>query len=893
MVSEALDLFLKARKMPANADLIARWSMAMETQINVMAGDGEPVAGKRSTWTNGTETWWNIRIPHDANSEPKWDDYKLTFPFSVRAEGIGCTGWDWKAKRSRRFGFDFDALTAHAKGVGISPEDLEKVKQAAMQLPYVETRKSTGGAGIHLNVYCDDAGIPCANHTEHAALARCVLGMMSADCNFDFASQIDCCGGVMWIWHRKMTAENGGLSIIKPATKMLSEADLPSNWRDHIEVVTRKRSKVRINEIKDGDDLDTFEKLASARKIIPLDDSHKAQIAALQQTHYTTLWVADHHLLQTHTCALKEVMADKELGLVGVFETSSQGRDPGSPNCFLFPLPNGGWRAFRFSLGVSEANTWSQDGEGWTTCYFNHRPDLRAAAKLHGGLEDPDKAGYTFRTPDAAVEAAKLLGQDDITIDPIFADRRTLLKPHKDGRLVMEIERKKGDADLTEPDGWIHKKTKWVRVFETVVTDKTDDDLGQTEFDNLIRAVKTPARQFVGWCLRDGNEWVWHPSTNIKMLLQNLGNAKDAAERVMGGAVSQSWRLVNLPFQDEYPGGRQWNLDAVQFSDPPAELEPDQVPYHPHWDKIFEHIGVELTPTLRDLPWAQKANITTGADYLKAWVACAFRKPFEQLPYIFLWGDQDSGKSILHEALSVLVTKGGVVQADKALTAEFNGELAGAIICAVEEKDISLTPGAYARIKLYTTAKTIAIRQMRRDVYEVPNTTHWIQTSNIRGACPVETGDTRITVIEVLNLLPEQLIPKEEMLKELKKEAPHLLRTLLDLPLPPVINRLRLPVIVTDSKLTLMRDNLPYAPVLPFVDAMCEFDGFCGRPQLYAAYCAWIDTKTFQPFSEAAFRAELLRVTKDCKVHDDGRRLMVDEKKVFVIDGISLKGGAA
>jgi hypothetical protein len=157
----------------------------------------------------------------------------------------------------------------------------------------------------------------------------------------------------------------------------------------------------------------------------------------------------------------------------------------------------------------------------------------------------------------------------------------------------------------------------------------------------------------------------------------------------------------------------------------------------------------------------------------------------------------------------------------------------------------------------------------------------------------VETGDTRITVIEVLNLLPEQLIPKEEMLKELKKEAPHLLRTLLDLPLPPVINRLRLPVIVTDSKLTLMRDNLPYAPVLPFVDAMCEFDGFCGRPQLYAAYCAWIDTKTFQPFSEAAFRAELLRVTKDCKVHDDGRRLMVDEKKVFVIDGISLKGGAA
>ena len=71
--------------------------------------------------------------------------------------------------------------------------------------------------------------------------------MMSSECNFDFASQIDCCGGVMWIWHRKMTAENHGLEIIKPATKVLTAADLPANWRDHIEVVTRKRSKVRVN----------------------------------------------------------------------------------------------------------------------------------------------------------------------------------------------------------------------------------------------------------------------------------------------------------------------------------------------------------------------------------------------------------------------------------------------------------------------------------------------------------------------------------------------------------------------------------------------------------------------------------------------------------------------
>jgi hypothetical protein len=124
--------------------------------------------------------------------------------------------------------------------------ELEKVKQAACALPYVEVRRSTGGGGIHLYCYLDDAGVPTANHTEHAALARCILGMMSAECGFDFASQIDACGHVMWIWHRKMTAENHGLEIIKPVTQVLSEADLPANWRDHIDVVTRKRSKVRI-----------------------------------------------------------------------------------------------------------------------------------------------------------------------------------------------------------------------------------------------------------------------------------------------------------------------------------------------------------------------------------------------------------------------------------------------------------------------------------------------------------------------------------------------------------------------------------------------------------------------------------------------------------------------
>lgn len=62
-VSEAIQNFLQARKTTANSDLVDRWSIDMETQINVAAGNGEPVAGKRSTWSDGINTWHSIRIP--------------------------------------------------------------------------------------------------------------------------------------------------------------------------------------------------------------------------------------------------------------------------------------------------------------------------------------------------------------------------------------------------------------------------------------------------------------------------------------------------------------------------------------------------------------------------------------------------------------------------------------------------------------------------------------------------------------------------------------------------------------------------------------------------------------------------------------------------------------
>jgi hypothetical protein len=162
--------------------------------------------------------------------------------------------------------------------VGISDADLAAVKDAVQALPYVEVRHSTSGVGLHL--YCHLDGIPTANHTEHAALARCILGMMSSECNFDFSSRIDACGGNMWIHHTKATGTSG-FELIKAATKTLTTSDLPANWRDHIAVVTRQRTRIKIDGIADND---PFDALASSRRRVPLDATHKAVIDELSRS---------------------------------------------------------------------------------------------------------------------------------------------------------------------------------------------------------------------------------------------------------------------------------------------------------------------------------------------------------------------------------------------------------------------------------------------------------------------------------------------------------------------------------------------------------------------------------------------------------------------------------
>lgn len=151
-VTESINAFLKTLKQ--NRLMVDQIDPSrVEVQVNVIAGT--PVEGKQKLYTDGQYDYHPIRIPHNANTIPNFRNYKLKYPLEKYALCIGSTGWNWKDRCSLWCGFDLDAIAGHAKGVGVSADELERVKVAVQKLDYVQVQKSTRGLGLHLYVYLD------------------------------------------------------------------------------------------------------------------------------------------------------------------------------------------------------------------------------------------------------------------------------------------------------------------------------------------------------------------------------------------------------------------------------------------------------------------------------------------------------------------------------------------------------------------------------------------------------------------------------------------------------------------------------------------------------------------------------------------------------------------
>ncbi len=806
--SEAIKKLLVAK---THADLAELYSKNMEVQFNVAQDGGDRIEedfkGRTfHSYTDGIDKWSHFRIPRNAKTEPEDNDCPVHGDIYIHAEGVGLTGWDWQNRVSRWVAYDFDAMTGHSDKheKKMTDEELQQLREVVSAIPWVTIRLSTSGKGIHLYVMLEP--VATQNHTEHAALARAILGLMASITGYDFQSKVDTCGGNMWVWHRKMTGTKG-LSVVKQG-EVLTE--IPQNWRDHVRVVSGASRRTLPSFVTDNKEAnpnleDMFEEVTGTKTLIPLDNEHKRLIAFLHENRCCAWWDQDHHMLVTHTVHLQEAFS--KMSLKGVFKTNAKGENYGQDhNCFAYPLRRGAWAVRRYTPGVAEESTWDQDGQGWTRCYFNRELDLATACRSFNANED-ESGGYVFREAEVAAKAAELLGID-LGIPTWARTRSALIKKGKDGKYIAQMDATEHD-DPREMTQWNRKGKKWSRVLSGKAEAAPESE--GRNYDEVCRHIISSAHSNLGWLLRAEKEWIDEPLTHISIGLKGIVGKQALVDTILGEAALKPWKIVCRPFEPEYPkiAGRVWNRNAPQLRFRPTNAD---VLTYPTWLKILNHCGKSLNEPIKKNNWAKGAGVLTGADYLKVWLASLFQEPLCPLPYLFFYGPQDSGKSIFHESIRNCLVTSGVVRADTALINQsgFNSELEKAVLCVVEETNMKKNKVAYNRIKDWVTSDELSIHPKTRTPYSVINTTHWVQTANEYDAVPVMEGDTRIVMAFVDELSPTDKIPKKLLMQQLMKEAPDFIAELLRIQLPDSNDRLNVPVIATEEKVRAQQASQNY-----------------------------------------------------------------------------------
>ena len=775
----------------------------MEVQVNVVPGKEKTIINKRIVWKDDEHEWNSFRIPFNSKNDPYYKPSPISWPLIRYAEAIGCTGWNWFQRKSFWVGFDFDSIHGHKQG--LSDAELEELKTKAAQIPWITIYRSKGGKGYHFYVFIEP--INTNNHTEHAALARSILSQICGLLNFNFTEKVDAVGSILWIWHKNGNKEKKSFELVK---KGIILTDIPANWKDHISAITAKRKTLPEALIADNA---KFNALTTKLKSTLLDDEHLLLLNWFAKRKTTWWWDADFKMLVCHTHDLK--IAHQELHLRGLFDTISTGKNaPNDHNCFCFPTTNGSWIVRRYGLDTKETKLWSRDNTGWIKCFFNKLPDLPTVARLYNGVKT-EKEDFVFATFEDAIKALKALGVY-INADenkPLLHRTCSLAYGKKDNDIIVTVAKEDSDKYMSD---WAEiRGKKWQRIVTCIA------EINIIELpDELIRFTVVEDKED-GWLINSKDKWIQAGKDNIKSALISIGYNHQILENVIGQAVFNPWNIVNIPFREEYPGERQWNRKRATYSVTPHYGN------FPTWETIITHVAESLDKPISNNPWCTEHNILNGYQYISLWIASMFQYPFEPLPYLFFFGSEDTGKSILHESLQLLFKDNvGYCRADKALSSRevFNGELEGAILCVVEEVNLQKNPEAINRIKDWVTGKTINIRKLYSGSFILPNSTHWIQIANNPSFCPVFSGDSRIVVAKVDTL--KNIIPKAELLENLKQEAPAFLHYILNLKIPYSPSRLRIPIIESYEKLELQNSNLN--DIQEFLVTYCEYkEGYC------------------------------------------------------------------
>lgn len=782
----------------------------LEVQINVAEDNGE--RHKKGFIDNTTgEYWYNYRL-----CSSNYPDYDIP----THAFSIGVTGWNYKTKCSEFVGFDFDSINGHKKG--LTDNQIGDIIEQAKKVPWATIRRSTSGNGLHIYVFFASP-IPTPDRKSHSLLAQFILSQLSALVNFDFKAHVDCAGGVLWVWSRKGNKPKS-FQCLQSGVPL---SKVPDGWKD-----TALKDKVK----KFSFNIKHTKLSHSQRELIEwFNKQNDPEARNHLGNHYpgaTWWWDAELNMLVCHTHDLSR--AHKELNCKGIFKTIATGKDcPNDQNCFLYPIRNDAWIVRRHGSNTKEAETWRKDKSGWTYCFFNKHPSLSDLSRTFlGNLSS--KSEYVFNG-NTIGDVLNYISLEQVAIPEGLRSRQFRLKQLKQkSKLSIVTDRLTGEPDL---EGWINNPKSYEKVIDIAVEDRE-----VVAPDDLIRHVISDGKGS-GWFIKVKDNWVDQEKGNIRDALLAMGHQPNIINEIFGKCILNPWTLVSYPFETEYPGDRVWNKLSPRLLYDPIEGK------HPTWDLMFDHLGSSLTPAVLENRWCKLYSVNSGADYFKLWTASIFQYPLEPLPYIFLYGPQLSGKSSFHEALDLLMIN-GVCNAGNALESNdgFNKEIAGNVVCYVEEIDLRRSKGAYNKIKQWVTAKKITIHGKGETPFTINNTTHWLHCANSSGFCPIDHGDTRIMMVFVPK--PKLVLTKSDMMEKLQEEAPAFLYTMLNLDIPPASDRLRIPVIETEDKKE--EQTLTANEVIKFINEKVKlvpghkirFKDFCARFQSWVSNPAlWSDNK--------------------------------------------------
>lgn len=766
----------------------------LEAQIFVAEDDGERV-GKG--FKKGSDFWYHFR--KTSSKDPKYD-------IAEHAESIGVTGWNWKNKVSEFVGFDFDSLVGHKKG--LTDEELLAIKDKASSIPWITVRRSTSGNGLHFYVHFRKP-IDTCDRREHALLAEAILSNLSILVEFDFKRFVDKSGGILWIWSRRANKPRS-FELIKQGAPL---EKVPPDWKERA-----LREKVK--------------SVAQNVKHLKLSNKQKELISWFNkqlepgQPGATWWWDAEMHMLVCHTYDLAR--AHEALNLRGIFETISTGKDcPNDQNCFAFPIKNDAWVIRRHSPGTTEATSWHRDKSGWTFCFYNRIPSLTDLSRTFGG-NLTSKGDYSFRGEVIQRVLDNLL-VEDFTVDERLLARNFRIKKIKGAKIVLSCDRLSGEPEL---EGWVNDARKYEKVLDIIVEDKE-----VSAPDDLLRYVVADETGS-GWFLNTKDMWIRHDKGNIADVLTALGHDPKTIKETLGQCIMNPWVLVNEPFGPEYLGDRLWNKYAAQLAVSPEEGD------WSFWKDILKHLGRDISGAVAKDGWCKLYGITTGGEYLKLWIASMIQYPMEPLPYLFFYGDQLTGKSTFFEMIDECLVRRGVANAGIAIASNdgFNKEIAGSVLCYIDEVDLSTSKVAYSRVKEWITAKKILVHEKKLTPLPLDNSTHWVHCANDPAFCPVSMGDTRIMFIHVPKI--EVVLTKTIIFERLKEQAPAFLFEILhNTDIPPAQDRLRIPLIDTADK----REEQVYkaSDVVKFITEKCFI--VPGHLVSYAEFCEKFSVWTTRP----------------------------------------------